>query len=191
VPRDDALVARIVWCVDGLENCAFVRATKRTSLPKGTGLAGRARERREPLTLASVAADNNFGRARAAALDGLHSGVAAPALAGDEVLAVVELHWAYELELTPRLRQSLVGIGQHLGLVLAQHRAELHPTRLTKREREVLQLASEGYSGPAIATRLCLSPMTIKSHFEHIYAKLRVSGRVAAVAHALRSGLIE
>ena len=36
-----------------------------------------------------------------------------------------------------------------------------------------------------------MSPATVKSHFEHIYAKLGVSDRAAAVAYALRNGLIE
>jgi Bacterial regulatory proteins, luxR family len=40
-------------------------------------------------------------------------------------------------------------------------------------------------------SRLLLSRSTVKTHFEHIYAKLGVSNRVAAVATALRAGLIE
>jgi two-component system nitrate/nitrite response regulator NarL len=54
----------------------------------------------------------------------------------------------------------------------------------------VLNMAAEGNSGPAIASRLTLSPGTVKTHFENIYEKLGVSDRAAAVAHALRVGLI-
>ena len=62
---------------------------------------------------------------------------------------------------------------------------------LTDREREVLALASEGASVADAAGHLHLSDATIKTHLHHAYAKLDVSDRAAAVAQALRSGLIE
>jgi DNA-binding CsgD family transcriptional regulator len=61
---------------------------------------------------------------------------------------------------------------------------------LTPRELEVLSLASEGLSGPMIANELVVSTATVRTHFEHIYAKLAVSDRGAAVARAMRLGLI-
>jgi DNA-binding CsgD family transcriptional regulator len=61
---------------------------------------------------------------------------------------------------------------------------------LTPREREVLQLAAEGFSGPSIAERLVVSPATVKTHFSNIYEKLDVTGRPAAVAKAMRVALI-
>ena len=62
---------------------------------------------------------------------------------------------------------------------------------LTPRELEVLQLAARGSTGPRIADELVLSPATVKTHFENIYSKLGVSDRAAAVAKALRLGLID
>ena len=64
------------------------------------------------------------------------------------------------------------------------------PSPLTARETEVLQLASHGGSSAAIAARLEVSTSTVKTHFEHIYAKLGVADRAGAVAAALRRGLI-
>jgi DNA-binding CsgD family transcriptional regulator len=61
---------------------------------------------------------------------------------------------------------------------------------LTPREREVLELAAEGFSGPSIAKRLGVSPTTIKTHSSNIYEKMGVSSRAAAVAMGLRFGLI-
>lgn len=61
---------------------------------------------------------------------------------------------------------------------------------LSPREREVLQLAAEGLSGPEIAEVLILSAGTVKTHFQNIYAKCGVSDRAAAVAKALRKGAI-
>ncbi len=53
---------------------------------------------------------------------------------------------------------------------------------LTARETEVLQLASHGGASAAIAERLQVSTSTVKTHFEHIYAKLGVADRAGAVA---------
>jgi len=57
---------------------------------------------------------------------------------------------------------------------------------LTPREREVLQLLTEGLDGAAIAERLFLSQATVRNHIQHILAKLGVHSRVEAVALALR-----
>jgi DNA-binding NarL/FixJ family response regulator len=61
---------------------------------------------------------------------------------------------------------------------------------LTPREREVLQMAADGRNAPAIARELYVSPVTVNTHFANIYAKLGVNERAAAVARAMRLGLI-
>jgi len=63
--------------------------------------------------------------------------------------------------------------------------------RLTPREREILVLVGEGRSGPEIARLLFLSPFTVKTHLQNIYEKLDVSDRAAAVAKALREGVLQ
>jgi two-component system nitrate/nitrite response regulator NarL len=80
----------------------------------------------------------------------------------------------------------------HDGLA-AEIRARHDDTRpkLTPREREVLTLLAEGHSGPQIADRLFLSPSTVKTHLANIYEKLEVSDRAAAVAKALRQGVLQ
>jgi two-component system, NarL family, nitrate/nitrite response regulator NarL len=62
---------------------------------------------------------------------------------------------------------------------------------LTPREREVLRLTADGLSAPEIGDRLYLSPATVKTHLQHLYGKLGVSDRAAAVAEAMRRGLLE
>jgi two-component system nitrate/nitrite response regulator NarL len=62
---------------------------------------------------------------------------------------------------------------------------------LTPREVEILQLAADGSAGKEIAARLVVSPATVKTHFSNIYEKLGVSDRAAAVATAMRLGVIE
>jgi DNA-binding NarL/FixJ family response regulator len=78
-------------------------------------------------------------------------------------------------------------------LLRARHRDAQpgSPPSITVRETEVLQLASHGLNSAEIADQLGVSPTTIKTHFEHIYAKLGSHDRAAAVAAALRHGLID
>jgi two-component system nitrate/nitrite response regulator NarL len=62
---------------------------------------------------------------------------------------------------------------------------------LTAREREILELTAKGRSAPQIAGELFLSTATVKTHLQHLYEKLGVSDRAAAVAEAMRRGLLE
>ena len=62
---------------------------------------------------------------------------------------------------------------------------------LTPRETEVLNMIAEGMSAPEIAREVHLSPTTVKTHLHTLYEKLGVSDRAAAVAEAMRRGLLE
>jgi len=62
---------------------------------------------------------------------------------------------------------------------------------LSQREREVLALLCDGLSAPRIAARLVLGTTTVKTHLANLYDKLGVNDRAAAVAEAMRRGLIE
>lgn len=61
---------------------------------------------------------------------------------------------------------------------------------LSLRELEVLTLAADGMSNAEIAQALVISPRTVATHVEHILGKVNAPNRAAAVAHALRQGLI-
>jgi PAS domain S-box-containing protein len=191
VPQDDVLVARVVWQAEGEFLPEFIAESERARLPRGIGLPGRVWERREPIAVASPGKPPSNRRREAAFRDGLRGALALPAMAGDEVLAVVELDSREEPELTERLMRSLTGIGYEIGQFLARRRAELEPPRLTPRELEVLQIAAQGLSARETAERLVVSPATVKTHLENIYAKLGVSDKASAVAHGMRHGMIE
>lgn len=64
------------------------------------------------------------------------------------------------------------------------------PGRLSQRELEVLLAVARGATNAAIAKELFLTETTVKSHLAHIYAKLGVSSRTAAVAKAREQGQI-
>ena len=63
--------------------------------------------------------------------------------------------------------------------------------RLSEREHEVLGLIAEGLSAPEIGERIHLSTATVKTHLQHLYEKLGVSERAAAVAEGMRRGLVD
>lgn len=72
-----------------------------------------------------------------------------------------------------------------------RRRAEPSGPMLSGREREVLGRIAEGASIPVIAKDLFLAPSTVKTHVQRLYEKLGVGDRAAAVAEAMRRGLLE
>lgn len=87
------------------------------------------------------------------------------------------------------------------GRVLATYRADTHnppsnPTddadlqRLTPRERDVLTLIAAGLTNAEIAEALYLGEGTVKTHIGHVFAKLDLRDRAAAVVFAFDHGLV-
>ena len=70
-------------------------------------------------------------------------------------------------------------------------RAQSQAPALSARERQVLQAFSRGLSIPQTAAELYIEPSTVKTHTQRLYEKLGVSDRAAAVAEAMRRGLLE
>lgn len=64
------------------------------------------------------------------------------------------------------------------------------PEHLTLREREVLEMMSEGLSNKEIAAQLNISAHTVKFHISSILGKLGASSRTEATTIGLRRGLI-
>ncbi|HVA95770.1 MAG TPA: response regulator transcription factor [Candidatus Dormibacteraeota bacterium] len=60
---------------------------------------------------------------------------------------------------------------------------------LTNREKDILQMVVEGKSNKEIGSSLNVTEGTVKVHLNHIFAKLGVQGRVAAVGVAVRRGI--
>ncbi|WP_066939709.1 response regulator [Microtetraspora fusca] len=96
----------------------------------------------------------------------------------DELIRAVRTAARGEAVLSPSVATRLLG----------QVRAPADP--LSARELEVLHLIAEGATNREAAARLFISEATVKSHVLHIYTKLGVNDRAAAVAVAFRRGLL-
>jgi DNA-binding CsgD family transcriptional regulator len=85
---------------------------------------------------------------------------------------------------------ALVVEAAHTGSILFLRERATGVELLTAREREVIQCVAEGLSTNEIARRLWIEPGTARKHLEHVYEKLGVRSRTAALAK-LRVGSSE
>jgi two-component system nitrate/nitrite response regulator NarL len=85
--------------------------------------------------------------------------------------------------LSPRLQTGIAGE--------IRLRSAVERPVLSEREREILKLVAAGLTAPRIGRQLCLATPTVKTHLHHVYEKLGVAERAAAVAEAMRRGLLE
>lgn len=192
LPFGSLLSACLVWSESSLLTALdFDEATRALRIPRSGNLPGLVWERRLPVGISDVVLDRSYRRRQAAAVAGLHGAVAFPVIHSGDVLAVLEFYYRDEAVLTPRLTQTLGAIGSEVGEFLSHRRSELHPPLLTPREVEVLRLGADGYQVSEIAARLSITSATVATHMEHIYKRLGASNRAAAVAVAIRSGVID
>jgi DNA-binding NarL/FixJ family response regulator len=117
-----------------------------------------------------------------AARTAVAAGVACIAL-GDRTSSTLELDNA---------RRTFAGLGARPDLerVAALTGATTAGAGLSEREREVLALLVVGRTNREIADALVISQHTVRRHVENIFAKLGVSSRAAATAHAYEHGLL-
>jgi DNA-binding NarL/FixJ family response regulator len=74
--------------------------------------------------------------------------------------------------------------------IMQRMRGSTEEEALSAREIEVLELVASGTSNKEIAKKLWVSETTVKSHMLHIFDKLGVTDRTAAVTEALKQGII-
>ncbi len=105
---------------------------------------------------------------------------------GEETIRAITTVSKGEAIFSPAIAHRLMGYFARLRQ--SPLRAHLFP-ELTEREREVLTLIAQGYTNPAIAERLVLSPKTVRNHVSTIFSKLQVAGRAEAIIRARDAGL--
>jgi DNA-binding CsgD family transcriptional regulator len=88
-------------------------------------------------------------------------------------------------DFSERDRAVLTLLRPHLHQAYLDAERRRHPVpRLTPRENDLLHLVAAGHTNTQIARRLGISESTVRTHLEHIYEKLQVSSRTAAVTRA-------
>ena len=102
-------------------------------------------------------------------------------VSAEELVQAIRAAHAGRVTLSPEAAQALVDTTQQ---PLA------HDPKLTERELEVLKLMVEGLNNTQIASKLMVSPSTIKSHVSNILSKLGVVSRTEAVTLALRTHIV-
>ncbi|KIP89812.1 LuxR family transcriptional regulator [Microbacterium sp. MEJ108Y] len=95
-------------------------------------------------------------------------------------------------ELTAAVRAAAAGESALAPVIASRLLDRMRAPRvsLSSREIEVLELVAAGRSNSEVAERLFVSETTVKSHLAHIFSKLDVSSRTAAVSEARRKGIL-
>ena len=92
-----------------------------------------------------------------------------------------------------KAREALIRSAETLGrqlIRLATPKSDPPIGPLTRQQTEVLRLLAEGRSSAEIASRLRISPRTLRTHIHHINRKLHARSRLEAVIYGIRRGLI-
>lgn len=192
--RADLIVPRAFWSDPGADLGGFEQRIRELSFERGVGAVWKVWEDQRPLNVVDLKTDSRITKspAREEAIEiGISSGILFPALHEGETLAVLSFAGREPRMLTDRWLSTLESVGGAIGRFFARRRAEIGLRTLSPRELEVIRLAADGLSAPLIAERLMIGAATVKTHFTHVYEKLGVTDRAAAVAEAMRRGLID
>jgi DNA-binding NarL/FixJ family response regulator len=105
----------------------------------------------------------------------------------EEFVGTIRSVAAGEKVLPPRMTESLFSqIAREAEGHASPH--VLEDVRMTRREREVIELISEGLSNKEIAKRLNIATHTVKSHVRNVMEKLALHTRLQIAAYAHRDG---
>ncbi len=103
----------------------------------------------------------------------------------DEILKVIRAVAAGEAHFGPQIARRLMSF---FAAPKPAVPSDAFP-ELTAREREILDLIARGRNNQEIASRLSLSPKTVRNHISNIFTKLQVVDRVQAIIRARNAGL--
>lgn len=181
-------VAEVTECDDGETALAVVRARRPDvvlmdlSMPGLGGLdATRTISRESPDVRVLVLTMLEDEESLVAAMEAGAAGYLVKGARPEDVVRAVQSVAAGEMVFGARVAQRVL---RHF----SGPRPPVLP-ELTDREREVLAMIAAGLPNRTIATRLVISPKTVRNHISNIFAKLQVTDREAAIARARDAGL--
>ncbi|MFG3246191.1 response regulator [Streptomyces sp. NPDC048187] len=107
---------------------------------------------------------------------------------GDEIVRAVHGVLSGDAGLAPSIQRRLL---ERLSESEPRRTGPSEPSDgLTTRETEVLVLIAEGFNNQQIASRLHVSPATVKTHINNLFAKTGIKDRAQAVRYAYGKGLV-
>jgi DNA-binding NarL/FixJ family response regulator len=107
----------------------------------------------------------------------------------DEFVATIRSVAAGGKVLPPRMAESLFSQIASAAAATQGRGHVLEDVRMTKREREVIDLIGEGLSNKEIAQRLNIAAHTVKSHVRNVMEKLTLHTRLQIAAYSRRDGV--
>ena len=122
-------------------------------------------------------------------LDALQNGASGYVLKESNTAVLVQAVYAVmagQKFLSPPLTQRAIQAYIHQ----AQNNEDGEYSTLTNREREILHLSAEGFSGAAIAERLSISIRTVDTHRTNLMRKLDLHSQAELVLYAHKQGII-
>ncbi|MEM7195107.1 MAG: response regulator transcription factor [Pseudomonadota bacterium] len=123
------------------------------------------------------------------ALDAGALGFIPKSFGGPDILAAINTVLSGQLYLPSGMDRHLAALERD-NADQASEKTNDHGLVLTRRQVEVLELLSKGYSNKQIATVLFLSENTVKTHVTRLFADLSVDNRTACVSRAQELGLL-
>ncbi|MEY2453800.1 MAG: hypothetical protein QOD92_3374 [Acidimicrobiaceae bacterium] len=193
-PEDDMEI--VAECTDGSEVEAAVAATRpdivvmdvRMKNVDGTEATRRVRANADsPPVLTLTTFDDD--EVVAASLAAGASGFILKDARGEDLIAAVRAVASGGAWLDPAIAGKVIEAYRSTGIPRAQQQARL--AELTEREMDVLRLIGRGRSNTEIAGGLFISEGTVKSHIGHIFTKLDLRDRAAAIVFAFDHALVE
>jgi len=122
------------------------------------------------------------------ALDAGASGYLVKETAAEDLLQAIETVQTGDLYLSPGISPRVLESYQKM---IQKGKKVDEFSRLTNREREILQLIAEGYTSKQIAEMLFISVKTVDNHRANIMNKLEIHDTAGLVRYAIRIGLID
>ena len=112
---------------------------------------------------------------------------------GDELKRAIDTVHNGDYYFTPAIQGKLLALPQQKKEKKERknYTREGHHAALTKREKEILKLIAEEYTGPEMSAHLHISLNTVETHRKNLVAKLGVKGSIGLVKYAIKHGLVD
>jgi diguanylate cyclase (GGDEF)-like protein/PAS domain S-box-containing protein len=140
-PKRNVLLCADMFQLPSVRIPGFEAESRALTLPKGLGLPGRVWETAKPTWVVDVTGDPNFQRARMAAREGLHAGMAFPIRGGRQILGAIEVFTRGARPPDQDMLRMMEAVGSQIGQFLERRSAEMALREIAARQGAILDAA--------------------------------------------------